>query len=165
MPPCLDIYVIVERTRSVVERFLDTYVDRQASENRGDEDLMLLPLGADPGDPHDWDWQRAGTLTSVIERGLTPPWRAFAIYLKPRQPGHGGACLAFTPDGRVVLGVSIDDPHESTETVALAKELLAGLATEFSADLGFIGAEEPPPLSGAPCDAGRWLVCWHRSST
>jgi hypothetical protein len=165
MPPCLDIYVVAERTRSVIDRFLDTYVDRRASENRGDEELMLLPLDAEPGEPHGWDWEPAKTLTAAIERGLTVPWRAFAIYLKSKHPSHDGACLAFTPDGRVVLGVSIDDPNESDEKITLANELLAELTTVFSAERGFIGVEEPPPLSGTLSDDGRWLVRWHRDST
>jgi hypothetical protein len=165
MPPCLDIYVVAERTGSIVDRFLGTYVDRGASEDRGDEQLMLLPLGPDPGEPHGWDWEPAATLTTAIERGLSLPSRAFAIYLKSKQPAHDRACLGFTPDGRVVLGVSIDDANESHKNVELAKELLAGLAAEFSAHSGFIGAEEPPPVNGTPSDDSRWLVSWHRDST
>ena len=48
MPPCLDVYVVADREREVIERFLDGYVDRTASEDRGDEELMLLVPGAVP---------------------------------------------------------------------------------------------------------------------
>ena len=164
MPPSLDVYVVVDRTRSILDSFIDAYVDRAGSEDRGDEQLMMVPLGVDPTEPHGWDWEPAGTLTAAIERGLTQPWRAFDIYLKSRQPHHDGACISFTLDGRAILGVSIDDASEADENLDLAKELLARLASEFSADSGFIGAEEPPPRNGMPRDDGRWLVQWQRDS-
>jgi hypothetical protein len=45
MPPHLDIYVISPaRNRETIERFLRPYVDRAASEDRGDEELMMLAL-------------------------------------------------------------------------------------------------------------------------
>jgi hypothetical protein len=43
MPPNLDVYVVSRaQDRETIERFLSTYVDRGASEDRGDEELMML---------------------------------------------------------------------------------------------------------------------------
>jgi hypothetical protein len=43
MPPNLDIYVISHaQDRETIEHFLSAYVDRAASEDRGDEELMML---------------------------------------------------------------------------------------------------------------------------
>jgi hypothetical protein len=122
-------------------------------------------MAADPAEPHGWDWEPSGTLTAAIDRGMTTPWRAFDLYLKAKQPTHCGAYVSFTLDGRAILGVSIDDANEAEENLDLAKELLARLAREYSADSGFVGAEEPPPRSGIASEAGRWLVRWHPDST
>jgi hypothetical protein len=157
MPPCLDIYVVVDREREVLEHFLDGYVDRNASEDRGDEELMLLVPGAVPGASEAWEWEPAETLTRIVARGLGQPWRAFCVYLKPRQSTHDGARLACTVDGQVVLGLSLDDPFEDSARIEDARRLLEALAKEFSAKAGFIGCEEPPPLV-ATNPAERWLI-------
>ena len=125
----------------------------------------MLPLGIEAGEPHGWDWEPCGTLTRAIQRGLTPPWRAFTVYLKSKQLGHNRACLSFTVDGRVVLGVSIDDADEQDESLDSAKQLLTELIASFSAERGFVGCEEPPPLSDTPSDDERWLVRWHRDAS
>ncbi len=42
MPPNLDIYGLTKhRDAATIDKFLDAYVDRAASEDRGDEELML----------------------------------------------------------------------------------------------------------------------------
>jgi hypothetical protein len=58
MPPNLDIYVISPgRNLEVIEDFLRAYVDRPASEDRENEELMMLALDSSgqpaPGD--NWD--------------------------------------------------------------------------------------------------------------
>lgn len=73
MPPSLDVHVVSRRRdRSSVERFLSGRIDRDASEDRGDEELMLLPVGASgaAGDASSRDWEPAVTLTRAIERGV-----------------------------------------------------------------------------------------------
>ncbi len=152
MPPCLDIYVVTRhRTRATVHRFIDEYVDRAASEDRGDEELMMLPfdfLTQDP--PRDsWQWEPARTLSHVVERGLDKPPRAFAVYLKSQSATLDRVILAFTTDDQVVFGASIDDSGGEPQNLDRAKLLLQELASAFSADSGFVGVEMPPPLFGA----------------
>jgi hypothetical protein len=77
-----------ERNRETIERFLTTYVDRVASQDRGNEELMLVALDSSgqpaSGDDWDaWDWEPAKTLTHIVERGLQSPRRAFSACLKP----------------------------------------------------------------------------------
>jgi hypothetical protein len=157
MPPCLDVYIITrDRTRAVVDRFLDGYVDRVASEDRGDEELMILPLGASTSDlpPDGWLWEPAHSLSHIVERGLGHPFRAFAVYLRPREAALEQAILAFTADGHVVFGVSIDDPEGTPEKLLEAKSLMTELASRFSAQSAFVAVEVPPPLFGTIPD-------WH----
>ena len=168
MPPCLDIYVMTRaRTQTAVDRFLDAYVDRVASEDRGDEELMMLPLGAHTPDPPvgDWDWQPVRTLTQAIAFGLARPYRAFTLYMQPRSSSIDRVVLAFTAEGQVVLGLSIDDPDGSAEKLSEAKFLLAELASAFSAHSGFVACELPPPLLGTVADGHhRVLHRWRRGA-
>ena len=154
MPPSLDLYVISpERNRETIERFLAIYVDRVASENRGNEELMLVALGASghPLSDDDWDaydWAPSKTLTHIVERGLQFPRRAFAVYLKPLDGSLAGAVLAFDLDNQVIFGLSIDDEGSKSENLGRAKALLHEMAEGFRATRGFIAVEEPPPLWG-----------------
>ena len=112
MPPSLDIYVISPaRNVEAIERFLSTYVDRAASENRGDEELMMLVLDSSgqPTTGDDWEWEPSKSLTHIIERGLQFPPRAFSVSLKTRDSSLAGAILAFDVDNHVIFGLSMDD--------------------------------------------------------
>jgi hypothetical protein len=168
MPPNLDVYVVSKcRDRASIERFLEAWIDRAASEDRGDEELMLLPLNATgaPAELNGWDWEPALTLTHAIERGLERPPRAFALYLNPRDPVVDGVTLAFTTDDEVVFGLSVDDPDARDDRLAFAKDLLQRLAQDFDAHGGYVAAEEPAPLVAAnipPTDATRILFSWSR---
>ncbi|MEZ5292826.1 MAG: hypothetical protein R2745_17220 [Vicinamibacterales bacterium] len=165
MPPCLDTYVVSERTRAVIERFLDRYVDRELSEDRGSEQLLVAPVESLEGsEPARWAWEPEGTLTAVIERGLADPSSAFVVYLRPKDRGHHQAILAFTTDDAVVCGVSLDDPDDAPEVFKTAQALLEDLATQLSAVRGFIGVEQPPPLTGTTTDHEVWLLEWHRGA-
>lgn len=164
MPTSLDVYVTcAARDRETVNRFLDAYVDRATSEDRGEEDLLLLRLGHEPDGAGDWEHEPARTLTAIVDRGLAAPWRAFTVYLRTPDPRCNGAILAFTSDGRVVFGLSVPDlADESSIGVALA--MLHELAELFAADEGMVAAEEPPPLT--PLDARaerRVLYRWSRA--
>jgi len=98
MPPNLDVYVISHaRDRETIETVPERVRDRAASENRGDEQLMILALDAvgQPSEGDNWDWEPSRNLTHIIERGLEHPRRAFSVYLKTRGfiVGRGDAQL------------------------------------------------------------------------
>ena len=106
----------------------------------------------------------AKTLSHVVSRGLMQPWRAFAVNLKSKADEFTGAILAFTVDGRMILGVSVDDSDEDPAKLDRAKALLQQMATDFCADAGFIGVEESPPLLPGPVGSGYWLHQWSRDA-
>ena len=158
MPPSLDIYALVRRRdAATVNRFIDLYVDRARSEDRADEELMIVSLGASPsqsshrfpGREPAYDWEPALTLTHVIERGLQHPRRAFTVYLSSRHEGNGSVVLCFTTDDQLILGLSIDDEGKKPETKAVAVSMLDRLMVEFDGPLGIILVEIPPPMSEA----------------
>jgi len=151
MPPNLDIYVISPaRNRETIERFLGAYVDRAASENRGDEELMMLALDSSgqPSSGDNWDWEPSKSLTHIVDRALQFPHRAFSVYLKTPGASLAGATLAFDVDNQVIFGVSMDDEGEKAENLERAKTVLHEMAQTLEATRGFIGVEEPPPLRG-----------------
>ncbi len=152
MSPFLDIYGLTKnRDAATIDRFLDTYVDREASEDRGDEELMLAPLddSADLGRLEDAEWEPALTLTHSIERGLAYPRRSFTIHLKSKRADINGVILSFTKDDQLVLGLYIDDEGMWAENALRAKALLDQLVEHCRCYLGWIVAEEPPPASEA----------------
>jgi hypothetical protein len=160
MPPELDIYVISEaRNFETINRFLDLYVDREASEDRGDEELMILPLDiqGDPSEVRDWDWEPAKSLTSIVERGLQYPRRAFTVYLKQQDASLERAILSFTPDDKVIFGVSIDDEGAKPENLERAKNLLHEMAERLHGHAGLIAVEQPPPWTENPSHPNLWI--------
>jgi hypothetical protein len=164
MPPNLDVYVISPaRDRKTIARFLDLYVDRPASEDRGGEELMILRLDASgrplPGhDEGDWDWEPSKSLTHIVQRGLEFPHRAFSTYLRPLDTSLAGAVLAFDADDHVIFGASLDDEGAQPENLERAKRLLHEIAEMSAATRGFIAVEEPPPLRGRSEPPPRILV-------
>src|SRR5438552_12649379 len=106
MPPCLDVYVVTRyRDTDTLNRFVELYVDREASDDRGDEELMMLPLDAidEPEGSDRWDWEPARDLGHVLRRALDHPRRAFAVYLRPSNPAYYGVVIGFTTDNQTVL--------------------------------------------------------------
>ena len=159
MPPSLDIYVRSRsRDRETILRFVERYVDRDASNDREDEELMILRLGARPSDLAPWEWEPARTLDHIIERGLDVPWRAFTVFLKTRDERCDGAELGFTVDGSVVFGLSVDDAEgvdfgggpvdadAAARNCACAKEILHELAADLGGDAGFLAWDQTLPL-------------------
>lgn len=147
MPPYLDAYIITpEREEETIERFLASYTDRAANEDREDEELMLLRLGVEdePESTKQFDWEPARTLTNVVKRGLDYPRRCFAIYLCSNVMDVEQAILKFTADNQLIFGVSIDDPDGSTDNLNKAKRSLATLLSEFNGRTGIIGVELAP---------------------
>src|SRR5512143_2901037 len=107
MPPNLDIYGLTKyRDESTIGRFLDKYVDRLLSEDRKDEELMLVPLthSKKAGDPNESEWEPARTLTHIVKRGLDQPRRAFTVYLAPKEATVDGVMLSFTKDDQLIVG-------------------------------------------------------------
>lgn len=150
MPPCIDIYAITNhRDLGTINGFLDTYVNRAASEDRGDEELMMLPLDQGTGirSLDDYDWEPAKTLSNIVQRGLDHPRRSFTVYLVSSRPEIHKVILSFTTDDQLVLGISLDDATESADNSELAKQALFDLATEYNCYLGTIAVEQPPPKS------------------
>ena len=92
----LNLYLISgSRNRDIIERFLNTHVDTEASADRGREELMLMPLGSSelPSRLEDWNWEPTGTLSHIIERGLQHPQRAFSVSLRTRDTSLAGSML------------------------------------------------------------------------
>jgi hypothetical protein len=150
VPPCIDIYCLTRsRNRETIERFLDEFVDRPASEDRQDEELMMVPLGLTdyPQGFDKCDWQPAKTLSNIILRGLELPFRAFAVYLKSKSASFNGASLCFTVEGQLVLGLSLDDPDGDDANIDRAESIMRALAESYSAHLALAHVEEPPPRS------------------
>jgi hypothetical protein len=152
MPPCLDVYVFVNgRSRSLVDQFLDKYVDRAGSEDREGEELLMerldLPSDTHPAARHESVPTR--TLTHAIDLGLGDPKRAFTVYLRPKDSRFSGAILCFTSDDKLVCGLSLDDEDEKKETLDAAKSTLRDLCDQLGSDMGLILVEQPPPSNEA----------------
>ncbi|MCB9133889.1 MAG: hypothetical protein H6636_00585 [Anaerolineales bacterium] len=149
MPPLLDVYILTrERNIETLNQFLDLYVDREASMDRGDEELMILPRDCvtAPKEFDEWEWTPALNLKSMIWKGLDYPRRAFTIYLTPAYKNIERVIVAFTQDDQLILGVSIEDEEKSDANLELAKSFLHQLANNFNGIEGFIAWEEPPPI-------------------
>lgn len=148
MPPELDMYGITKyRDRSTINRFIDKYVDRTKSENRGDEELMLVPLttSANNLELHQYEWEPAQTLTHIVERGLEYPRRGFTVYLVPKDTDFDRIILSFTTDDQLVVGLAIDDEGMQPANEQKAKKLLDELIQDFHCHLGLVMVESPPP--------------------
>lgn len=157
MPPDLDIYGLTKhRDVATIDRFLDTYVDRAKSWDRGDEELMMEPLPlmlpetdkeSAEWEPTTFEWEPALTLSHIIERGLASPRRAFTVYLTPKRGDLTRVILSFTADDQLVLGLSINDEGAKPENERKAKQLLEQLMEEYTCHLGLILVEQYPPRS------------------
>jgi len=149
MSPDIDILVVsYARDRATIERFLQDYVDRAASHDRGDEELMMLPVGAreEPVGSNFWEWEPARNLNHIVQRGLDEPPRAFYVYLKTLDKSLSGATLGFTTDGRVIFGLSINEGGAKPENTARAILFVHKLAAAYGGERGWIGVEMLPPL-------------------
>lgn len=152
MPPTLDAYILSRyRNLDTINQFIADYIDSDASEDRGDKELMLVPL-LFTGDINqlrlgEFEWEPALTLTNIIEYGLSYPRRAFWVFLKCKDPVFANATLGFTTDNQLVLGLSIDDAGAKPENLHSAKLMLRDLARKYRGYLGVVTVELPPPLN------------------
>lgn len=150
MPPYLDIYGLTKhRDATTLDCFLNAYVDRANSEDRGDEELMVerLPPVPPGAGNNAFEWEPSLTLSHIIERGLAFPRRAFTVYLAAKQADQPRVVLSFTADDQLILGLAIDDEGARPENERKARELLARLVEEYGCHLGLILVEDPPPRS------------------
>jgi hypothetical protein len=152
MPPDLDIYVLTHhRNEKTINRFIENFVDRSASEDRGTEELMIVRLEAketaNPYHGDDFEWKPALTLSHIIQYGLSDPPRAFCTYHKSKYHDITQTMIAFTTDNQVVFGLSIDDEGMKPENLSRARNLLQTLAENYEGHVGLIAVEQPPELS------------------
>jgi hypothetical protein len=156
----LDIYCLTkQREIEAINRFLDEYVDRASSDDRGDEEICMDPLHPSPQGEGNWepDWEPALMLSHMIQRGLDHPRRSFAVYMDTKNAlNMTGALMYFTTDDQLVLGLSISDKGGDLDNDPTdpGSELRAGgilqrLAEQFACYLGWITVEDPPPHSEA----------------
>jgi hypothetical protein len=155
MPPDLDIYILTRQLDlNAINQFIDEYVDRAASEDRGDEELMLVSsiLDSNTMDEKEVEeWIPALTLSHSIQIGLSlsfdHPGRAFTIYLQTQSQYAEiiGALICFTSDQQLIFGLAIDDEGAKPENLSAAKVLLERLATAYKGHLGLIAVHQPPP--------------------
>ena len=153
MPPSLDIYALTRRRdQRTVERFIAAYVDREASDDRTGEELMMLALDAAPGAEERMDQVEClpiASLADILTHGLSRPSRAFVVRLRPLSARFSDASLAFTRDDQLVLGLSLDDEGMLPANQAEAERVMHRLMQDFEGHRGLVGAELPAPLSEA----------------
>jgi hypothetical protein len=148
LPPDLDIYCLTKlRDAETINLFFDRYIDRIQNEDRGDEELMILKIDADPDseESQNYEWEPAITLSHAITRGLDRPRRCFTLYLKSQKTEFSRVILSFTTDDKMILGLCIDDAGAKPKNLARAKELLSMMVEEFGGYRGLILVEDPPP--------------------
>ena len=149
-----EVYVLTRRRdEETVNRFLDEYVDREASEGTGDEELNMGPLEGDEQliyhrswSWENYDWGPARTLTEAMRLGLDNPRRAFDLRLEPMSSEYLQVALGFTTDDQLVLGIELADWPEQ---VHQALQLLRYLMQEYEGVLGMISFLEFTPRSEA----------------
>jgi hypothetical protein len=136
MPPCFDIYVATrERTLACIHRFLSAYA--YLSQDAVRDDFEVRPTGSEEGFV-------SGTLAATLAYGLAQPDRAFALYFHG-QPPHHGPMLYFSPQGRLLLGLSVEESTPAgTPNDAEAEHVLQRLKNEFNTADGLIAVELPP---------------------
>ena len=161
-----DVYIVTKsRTRSVIDDFINEFVDLdQARERPDEEELMLLPLGASPTDAQlldDYDWEPSVSIEHIVDRGMDQPWRAFFVPdLPARRPDVLGVTIGFTLDGCFVAGIE-------APTLDAGVAWLCILAEQLDAEVGAITVYAPwfslPEAIGA-IDAGfpKVHVAWRR---
>ncbi|RAK70318.1 hypothetical protein [Hymenobacter edaphi] len=135
MPPCLDLYIPVARTRAVIDRFLSRYADLSKDMRRADFSVLLTDTAVSV---------ETGTLEATLAFGLADPSRAFALYFASRLPRVNGVLMYFSPRDRLLLGLSIEAYGPDQPNEAEAQRLLTQLCTEFGASKALFDLELAP---------------------
>jgi hypothetical protein len=138
MAPSTDIYIVTEdRSQTCIDKFLSNYACLTTAKTRDNFSVLV-----------DGEGVETGTFVDTIDYGLAEAQRSFAVYFKSAVKGLESVILFFTPDGKLVFGLSIEyDPGSAEE----AKRVLAKLKADFTASLGIITCET------APGDAYDWI--------
>ena len=162
-------YVLTEkRDRETIERFLDMYVNRETSIDRGNENLYVRPLNWRDEDlllMNRYDREPAIDLSHVISLGLAVPRRAFCLYLDARRDDIRQAALGFTTDDCLVLGLGVESHRRAYEATMQAKILLNLLVDTFDCRAGLIAVEQAPPSKSEVFWTGKGIaipiLMWH----
>ncbi len=151
----LDVYGLTRRRdAATLNQFVDEYVDRVASANRGDEELILKPLDAQSAG---WERVPARSNDHILEVGLSYPRRAFVAYFtalsKHHQTGIERVIVGFTQDNQLALGLSVyggqsgDSKDDEDYHELRARMVLARIVETYDCHIGLILLESPPPAS------------------
>ena len=131
MPPYNDIYIVTnDRRKACIDRFLSKYADLTTAKMRTDFEVRV-------GD----EYVETGTLADTIAYGLADDQRDFVVYFDSAVSGLKSVMLFFTPDGKLVLGLSTEHDENSDEE---AGRVLAMLKTDFNVTLGVVSLETHP---------------------
>jgi hypothetical protein len=142
MPPCIDCYVLTDdRSPAAVQRFLDHFLPRRHR------------LAADYPVPHLEDPPAATFQTpeELLTHVLPDPAAPYVLYWGA-DVAEGlirYAIVAPTRDGKLVLGLSVDDDRDGD-----VPALLAQLRAFTGAQHAYAALEDPPALSEAEFFAG-----------
>jgi hypothetical protein len=154
-----------------INRFIDTFVDRDAAEIQlGEEELLIVPLGrkhhatkylfeevhrkALQEDAeyrkqwYEYDWEPALSLANVVKRGLDYPRRCFTVYLPHcREDLHleRSVIISFTVDDNVIFGLELDGSEKNVIPAKL--DLLPNLMADYKCRMGMVAVEFAPPIS------------------
>lgn len=137
MPPCIDAYGLTDaRTMDAAWRFVERWAE--ASEKTRTWTIAFDDDRTDLAVPD---------LRAALAPGLKDPKRRYSLYLK--GSGAESAVVSFTGDGKLVLGLSVDDAEGGEGPMRRTRELLEALRTVHGCRLGFALGEEPPPADEA----------------
>ena len=135
MPPCLDIYIVTERSKANLEQFMSKYADVSDDQLRADYEIYLTDTE---------EFIATGSLAATLEYGLADNKRKFALYLNSK-PNNMRPMIYFGSDGCLVLGLSVEEStNNGSPNDAEAESVLAQLKIEFGATKGLIAFELPP---------------------
>lgn len=137
MPPYLDIYVATsDRSLACIDRFLAQYVDLTVESVRDDFEVRLT--GEEEGFV-------SGTLAATLAYGLAQADRAFTLYFQRKHLAYRCPMLYFSPHGRLLLGVAVDETSpQGRLNDAAAAQVLQQLKREFRTEYGLVAFELPP---------------------
>lgn len=131
-----DIYVTTkERTKSVVDIFLNSYVNLSVESIRKDFEIRLLNKN---------EFIEIGTLQASIELGLADDKTTFTLYLTSNTKEIKSAIVHFGNNELLILGVSIETGTDGAFNKAKAERLLAQLKEKFNTTAGIIEVEVAP---------------------
>lgn len=157
--PYIDIYVLTtNRDKETIERFLAEFTDREAIEDRGDGELMILPKGKASKqviDSNEYCWVKAHTVTHSIEIGLSEPDTCFTMYLASNKRDIEFAIVTFTQDAKLILGLSIFEYKDDAQTLdnyKIASTLADSLFENYNGLKSYIGLEASPADNEAEFD-------------